>query len=59
VFERLAKINGDFYNALNHTAPETNRPRFTLHPFGTGPFEGGQKKLKNEYVSTDIQYDKL
>jgi phenylacetate-CoA ligase len=59
VFERLAKINGDFYNALYHTAPETNRPRFSLHPFGTGPFEGGQKKLKNEYVSTDIQYDKL
>ena len=59
VFERLAAINGDFYNALNHTAPADNRPRFTLHPFGTGPFAGGQKKLKNEYVTTDIQYDKL
>ena len=34
-------------------------PQLTLHPFETGPFAGGQRKLKNEYVATDIQYDKL
>jgi phenylacetate-CoA ligase len=34
-------------------------PLFTLHPFETGPFAGGQRKLKNEYVATDITYDKL
>ncbi|MEO7241260.1 MAG: hypothetical protein ABIW16_07665 [Sphingomicrobium sp.] len=58
-FERLAVINGDFLNAWKHTAPADNMPRFTLHPFETGPFAGGQRKLKNEYVSTDIVYDKL
>jgi phenylacetate-CoA ligase len=58
-FERLAAINGDFYNAWKNTAPPDNMPLFTLHPFGTGPFEGGQRKLKNEYVATDIEYDKL
>jgi phenylacetate-coenzyme A ligase PaaK-like adenylate-forming protein len=59
VFERLAAINGDFLNAWKHTAPADNMPRLTLHPFETGPFLGGQRKLKNEYVATDIQYDKL
>jgi phenylacetate-CoA ligase len=59
MFERLAAINGDFLNAWKHTAPVDNMPRLTLHPFETGPFEGGQRKLKNEYVATDITYDKL
>jgi phenylacetate-CoA ligase len=59
VFERLAAINGDFTNAWKHTAPPDNMPRLTLHPFDTGPFAGGQRKLKNEYVATDITYDKL
>jgi phenylacetate-CoA ligase len=59
LFERLAAINGDFLNAWKHTAPPDNMPRLTLHPFGTGPFAGGQRKLKNEYVATDISYDKL
>jgi phenylacetate-CoA ligase len=59
VFERLAKINGDFLNAWKHTAPPDNMPKLTLHPFETGPFAGGQRKLKNEYVATDITYDKL
>lgn len=59
VFERLAAINGDFYNAWKNTAPPDNMPLFTIHPFETGPFEGGQRKLKNEYVATDISYDKL
>jgi phenylacetate-CoA ligase len=59
LFERLAAINGDFLNAWKHTAPPDNTPRLTLHAFGTGPFAGGQRKLKNEYVATDITYDKL
>jgi len=59
LFDRLAAINGDFLNAWKHTAPADNMPLFTLHPFGTGPFAGGQRKLKNEYVATDIQYDRL
>ena len=59
LFERLAAINGDFLNAWKHTAPADNMPLFTLHRFGTGPFAGGQRKLKNEYVATDVQYDRL
>jgi phenylacetate-CoA ligase len=59
VFSRLAAINGDFYNALYRTAPADNRPRLTLHAFGAGPFAGGQRKLKNEYVATDLKYDRL
>jgi len=59
VFSRLAAINGDFYNALYRTAPADNRPRLSVHAFGTGPFTGGQRKLKNEYVSSDVKYDKL
>lgn len=59
VFSRLAAINGDFYNALYKTAPADNRPRLTLHVFGTGPFAGGQRKLKNEYVASNVKYDRL
>jgi phenylacetate-CoA ligase len=59
LFEQLAAINGDFLNAWKHTAPRDNMPKLTLHAFGTGPFAGGQRKLKNEYVATDIKYDKL
>ena len=59
LFECLAAINGDFLNAWKHTAPPDNMPKLTLHTFGTGPFAGGQRKLKNEYVATDISYDKL
>jgi phenylacetate-CoA ligase len=59
LLERLAAINGDFLNAWKHTAPATNMPKLSLHQFGTGPFAGGQRKLKNEYVATDIKYDKL
>ena len=59
LFERLADINGDFLNAWKHTAPADNMPRFTLHPFETGPFTGGQRKLKNSYVATEIVYDQL
>jgi phenylacetate-CoA ligase len=59
VFERLARINGDFYNALYRTALPDNPPRLTVHAFETGPFAGGQRKLKNEYVTTDVTYDAL
>lgn len=59
VFSRLAKINGDFANAFYRTAAPDNPPRLTLHAFETGPFAGGQRKLKNEYVVTDLKYDAL
>ena len=59
VFSRLAKINGDFYNAYYNTAPPENPPYFNLYAFETGPFAGGQRKLKNEYVASDLKYDKL
>ena len=59
LFERLAAINGDFLNAWKHTAPADNMPQLTLHLFETGPFKGGQRKLKNVYVETGIEYDKL
>lgn len=59
VFARLAKINGDFANALYRTAAPDNPPRLTLHAFDTGPFTGGQRKLKNEYVATNLKYDAL
>lgn len=62
VFARLAKINGDFYNAYYNTASRDNMPRLTFHPFGTGPFAGGQAKLKHSYVdsgATGIKYDNL
>lgn len=59
VFARLTKINGDFANALYRTAAADNPPRLTLHAFETGPFSGGQRKLKNEYVATNLKYDLL
>ncbi|SFR76490.1 phenylacetate-CoA ligase [Sphingomonas jatrophae] len=58
-FVRLTEINADFLNALHRTASPDNPPRLTLHAFGTGPFEGGQRKLKNEYVASDVSYDRL
>ena len=63
VFARLAKINGDFANAYYRTASRDNMPQLTFHPFGTGPFAGGQTKLKHSYVDTGkapgIVYDNL
>jgi phenylacetate-CoA ligase len=58
-FGRLAKINGDFANAYYRTASRDNMPRLTFHAFETGPFAGGQRKLKNEYVTTELKYDAL
>jgi len=59
ILEGLAVINKDFNNAYHHTATPDQYPKVTVHAFGTGPFEGGQRKLKNEYVATDLKYDKL
>jgi phenylacetate-coenzyme A ligase PaaK-like adenylate-forming protein len=59
VFRRLGEMNGDFYNAMFRTAPADNMPRLTLHAFETGPFAGGQRKLKNEYVGSNLKYDRL
>ena len=54
VFEKLAALNGDFLNAWKRTATADNLPALTIHAFNTGPFEGGQKRLKNEYVASKI-----
>jgi hypothetical protein len=59
VFRRLGEINDDFYNAMFRTASADNMPRLTIHPFETGPFAGGQRNLKNEYVTSNLKYDRL
>jgi phenylacetate-CoA ligase len=59
IFSRLGALNGDFYNAMFRTAAPDNLPALRIYAFGTGPFAGGQRKLKNEYVASDIKYDKL
>lgn len=59
VFTRLAALNGDFLNAWKRTATADNMPEVTIHPFNTGPFEGGQRRLKNEYVVSKLKYDAL
>lgn len=59
VLSKLADMNRDFYNAYYHTATSDQHPKVTIHEYGTGPFKGGQRKLKNEYVSTELKYDKL
>jgi phenylacetate-CoA ligase len=58
-FDKLAAMNGDFFNAMNRTATPDNMPRFTIYRFETGPFAGGQRKLKNEYVASSTKYDRL
>jgi len=59
VFTKLAALNGDFLNAWKRTATPENMPELTVHPYNTGPFEGGQQRLKNTYVATSTVYDKL
>lgn len=59
VFTRLAAMNGDFLNAWKRTATPENMPELKVYAFNTGPFEGGQQRLKNEYVASNIKYDKL
>ena len=57
--ERLAKINGDFSNAYFRTATTDNLSEVNFYAYCTGPFTGGQKRLKNEYVASSLKYDKL
>jgi phenylacetate-CoA ligase len=59
VFRRLADMNRDFYNAFYNTATKDNLPKIHIHEFDTGPFKGGQRKLKNVYVETKLNYDSL
>jgi phenylacetate-CoA ligase len=59
VFRRLGEMNGDFYNALYRTATSDNLPKLSIHEYETGPFSGGQRKLKNEYVASSLEYDRL
>lgn len=59
VLDRLADLNRDFHNAYRNTATEEMWPDVTVHAFGTGPFQGGQRKLKHAYVETDLEYDAL
>jgi phenylacetate-CoA ligase len=59
VFPKLGAANGDFFNAMYKTATPDNLPAFKLYPFETGPFAGGQRKLKNEYVASNLKYDSL
>lgn len=59
VFRKLGDMNGDFYNAMYRTATPDNMPRLTLYEFESGPFAGGQRKLKNEYVASNLKYDRL
>ena len=59
VLDRLAQVNRDFNNAYRNTASADMHPDLTIHEHATGPFEGGQRKLKNEYVETEIAYDTL
>lgn len=54
---KLADMNRDFFNALYHTATKDQQPEITIHEYGTGPFEGGDRKLKKEYVATSLKYD--
>lgn len=57
LFPKLAGINRDFYNAMYKTATKDQYPAVTVHGYGTGPFEGGDRKLKKEYVTTKLKYD--
>jgi phenylacetate-CoA ligase len=59
VFKKLGAMNGDFYNAMFRTATPDNLPELNLYAFETGPFVGGQRKLKNEYVASSLKYDRL
>jgi phenylacetate-CoA ligase len=59
IFPQLAKANRDFYNAMYKTATPDQYPEITFHEYATGPFEGGDRKLKKEYVTTKLKYDSL
>ncbi len=50
VFDRLAEVNRDFFNAYRHTATDDQLPRLSLHAAGTGPFAGSDR-IKHQYVA--------
>lgn len=56
--EELGKLNGDFYKMLS-TAKEHLKPEVRLYEHETGPFSGGHKKIKHNYVATAIEYDDI
>lgn len=58
VFDRLASVNGDFYNAYRNTATPDRYPAISFHRKGAGPFAGGDG-IKKSYVVTQEKYDKL
>lgn len=58
LFARLADINCDFRNAYFNTATGGQLPFVSLHHRGTGPF-GGADRIKNQYVSTGPDYDRV
>jgi phenylacetate-CoA ligase len=51
VLERLAAINQD-YREAQRFMPASARPRLEFHACGTGPFEGGDIRLKKHYIRT-------
>jgi phenylacetate-CoA ligase len=57
LFPKLAEINRDFYNAMYKTATPDQYPEIGVYEYATGPFEGGDRKLKKEYVTTKLKYD--
>lgn len=49
IVEHLASVSRDFAQSLDED-PSTGDLRIEVHPFGTGPFTGGNAKIKNVYV---------
>jgi phenylacetate-CoA ligase len=49
VLERLAAINQDYREAQRFMPPSA-RPRLEFHAAGTGPFAGGDIRLKKHYI---------
>ena len=39
-----------YVNAYTH-------PELSIHEYGSGPFHGSGRKLKHQYVETDLEYD--
>lgn len=49
VLDRLAELNQD-YREAERFMPPLSQPTLELHPHGTGPFAGGDIRLKQHYV---------
>lgn len=50
VEESLAEVNPDFRNARRESAMNM-RVELAIHPSGTGPFAGKERRIKNRYVA--------